>query len=284
MPRATRALDHALLLGALPDRCGSRGVSVVVPQSTFEEIVESERDLVLGAAERYGEYYTNARDCSVFISQCVTDIAHDRMMFGGFFALMKKHLLLAVLSTVRLHHIQAMLNLRYVLEAGAAAAFAIANPQLEHFAKTDTMGLLDASPALSKKRYKWLDENYTERSAVIRKLKEQINQMSAHANIVSSHKTYRVEEGSLTASTPFFDLEDDELVKVDLWRACSIGLPLVDLFYGVNQGRDVVSFIPNFALGVQQFARRTDALQAQLKETDRYKAALAKYGLPDQSA
>jgi hypothetical protein len=201
------------------------------------------------------------------------------MMFGGFFSLMKKHHMLALLSIVRLHKVQAMMNLRQVLEAGAAAAFAIANPDQEHFVKTDVQGLLDASPELSKKRYKWLDENYKERSASLKKIKEQINVSSSHANIISAHNTFRIEESGERAGAPFFDVEDDYFVKTDLWLSASIGLTLVDLFFGVNQGRDVITFIPNFTHYVQEAARRTDALLAELKETDRYKQAAAKYGL-----
>jgi hypothetical protein len=36
--------------------------------------------------------------------------------------------MLALLSTLRLHKVQSMMNLRQVLESGASAAFAIANP------------------------------------------------------------------------------------------------------------------------------------------------------------
>jgi hypothetical protein len=177
---------------------------MVFPQSNFNEIVESERLLVLTAAERYGEYYNNALNCSLFISQCVTDVAHDRMTFGGFFSLMKKQHILALLSIVRLHKVQAMMNLRQVLEAGAAAAFAIANPDKRHFVKTDKDGILDPSPELSKKRYRWLDDNYTERSKSLKRMKEQINVASSHANIISAHNTFRIDESG--ESPPHFSM------------------------------------------------------------------------------
>lgn len=74
--------------------------------------------------------------------------------------------MLALLSTVRLHKVQSMMNLRQVLEAGAAAAFAIANPEMQHFADTDANGFLDPSKALAKKRYAWLDKHFPGRFAV----------------------------------------------------------------------------------------------------------------------
>ncbi|MGO9047138.1 MAG: hypothetical protein ACLPXW_23580, partial [Xanthobacteraceae bacterium] len=157
---------------------------MVFPQSTLEEIIESERQMVLTASERYGEVYANARTCSVFLSRCITGIDHERMIFARLFSLMKKHHMLALLSLVRLHKVQAMMNIRQVLEAGAAAAFAIANPEQEHFVETDAQGLLDPAQDLTKKRYKWLHENYRQKSDWIKKTKDQINVSTAHANII----------------------------------------------------------------------------------------------------
>jgi hypothetical protein len=101
--------------------------------------------MLVAANERYGKYYAHARDCTVFLSLCITSVERDRMMFGRFFAQMKKHHTLALFSALRLHKVQAMMNLRQVLEAGAAAAFAIANPEKHHFAETDEHGILDPS-------------------------------------------------------------------------------------------------------------------------------------------
>jgi hypothetical protein len=254
---------------------------VEFPQSTLEEIIESERLMLLTAEERYGKYYQNARVCSIFLSRCIASVDHDRMMFARFFALMKKHHLLALLSLLRLHKVQAMMNLRQVLEAGAAAAFAIANPEQHHFAETDAQGLLDPSQELTKRRYKWLHENYRAKSDWIKSTKEQINMSAAHANIVSSGSIFRVADAGDTINAPFFDIEDEYVVKADLRQTASIALTLMDLFYGVNQGRNAISFYPDFAASVGRLARDTDALLAELKATDRFKRGLAKFGLVD---
>jgi hypothetical protein len=55
----------------------------------------------------------------------------------------------------------------------------------------------------------------------------------------------------------------------------------MDLFYGVNQGRDVIAFYPDFAASVGRLAQETDALLAEMKATDRFKRGLAKFELPD---
>jgi hypothetical protein len=182
------------------------------------------------------------------------------MMFARFFALMKKHHMLALLSILRLHKVQAMMNLRQVLEAGAAAAFAIANPEQHHFAETDEQGLLDPLQELTKKRYKCLHEHYRSKSDWIKSTKERINMSTAHANIVSSGSTFRVSDAGDLINAPFFDIEDDYFVKADLWQTASIALTLMDLFYGVNQGRNVIAFYPDFAASVGRLAQETDVL------------------------
>jgi hypothetical protein len=246
-------------------------------QSTLDEITESEGKMPLLARARYGEFYGHAVACSVFLSNCITEIDHSRMMFGRFLSLTKKHHMLAVLSTVRLHRVQAMMNLRQVLEAGAAAAFAIANPEVHHFAETDKHGILDASPVLAKKRYRWLNKRYHTKSEWIRITKDRINESAAHANVVSSESVFRVGEDEKVANAPFFDVEDEYFVKADLWQSAAVALELMDLFYGVNKGRGVITFHPNFAPYLGQLARTTDALLAEQKATERYKRAAAKF-------
>ena len=250
------------------------------PQSTIEEIIESERQMLLTAESRYGKYYTNARTISVFLSRCVTGVNHDRMMFGRFLTLIKKHHMLALFSTLRLHKVQGMMNLRQVLEAGAGAAFAIANPEQEHFVELDAQGLLDPTQELAKKRYKWLEQNYRAKSDWIKTTKERINSSAAHANIVSSDNTFRIAETGDSINAPFFDIEDEYFVKADLWLIASTALELMDLFYGVNKGVNVIEFHPDFVHGVTSLARETDVLLTEMKATGRFKNAVAKYGLP----
>ena len=71
-------------------------------QSTFEEVVDSERSLVQNAEARYGKHYLNARACSFFLSRSIVtiELSHHET-FARFFSLLKKHHMLALLSTVR---------------------------------------------------------------------------------------------------------------------------------------------------------------------------------------
>ena len=252
----------------------------MVQQSTLEEINESERQLVAEAGSRYGKYYRHALACSVFLSHCIVSVDHDHLMFARFFALMKKHHMLALLSTLRLHKIQSMMNLRQVLEAGAAAAFAIANPELEHFAEIDDGGILDPTQELAAKRYKWLATYYSAGSDAIKAKKNVINNIAAHANIVSAEQTFRISDRGDTIDAPFFDIEDEYHVKADLWLASSIAIEVMDLLYGVNRDRNVIEFMQDFTTHFAGALQSNVDLHSEMTSTDRYKRAMEKMQTP----
>ncbi len=250
------------------------------PQATIEEIVESERLMLLSAEERYGKYYAHTRGVSVFLSLCVDAIDPDRMMFGRFHAHMKKHHMLALFSTLRLHKVQAMMNLRQVLEAGASAAFAIANPEKDHFVDTDQQGILDPSQELTKKRYAWLHKNYEKSSRWIKETKERINSSAAHANAISADSVFRVAESGDQIRAPFFDIEDEYFVKSDLWLIANVAITLMDLFFGVNKTHKALEFRKGYPDTIGRLAGDSNALLEEIRATDRYKKAAKKYGLP----
>jgi hypothetical protein len=198
------------------------------------------------------------------------------MMFGFLFSQMKKHHTLALFSAMRLHRVQAMMDLRQVLEAGASAAFASGNPGQEHFVDVREDGILDPSLPLTKKRYAWLEANYREKSDWIKSTKEHINSWSAHANIITANSVFKVNETGDLGQAPFFDIEDEYHVKGDLWLISSVALTLMDLLYGVNQSYKAVRFVDNFARNMQDYAAANNSLLEDLKQSERYKAIEAR--------
>jgi hypothetical protein len=196
--------------------------------------------------------------------------------------LIKKHHVLSVFSALRLHKVQAMMNLRQVLEAGAAAAFAIANPEAHHFVDIDAFGIMDPSQKLTGKRYKWLSQNYPDKSAWIASAKDRINSSAAHANIISGNSTFRLADDHSVASTPFFDVEDEYFVKADLLVIGSVGITLMDFFFGVagdvaRAGRSVIDFRPDFQHTIQGLASENNGLLAEIQASDRFQKAMQKY-------
>ncbi len=243
-------------------------------QRTIGQIIDSEREMVLTAPQRYGKYYDTALECAVLLTQFLKSIDPDRWVFGSFLSLAKKHHTLALFSAVRLHEVQAMANLRQTLEAGACAAFAIANPDHAHFVVADEYDILDPVPAGS--RYAWLDQNYPAGSTHIKEIKQQINAATAHANLISTHKTFRTDYKEGWFSAPFFDIEDEHHVKTHLWRIGDVALTLMHYFYEINEGRNVIKFVDNFWPLIQTLGQKNEALRAEMMATDRFKRAMAK--------
>jgi hypothetical protein len=244
------------------------------PQQTIQQIVDSEREMVLTASQRFGKYYDTTLVCVVFATQFLRSIDPDRWVFAGFQALAKRHLTLALFSTVRLHKEQAMMDLRQALEAGACAAFAIANPDHAHFVDTDKFGVLDPSQKLVSKRYKWLDANYPNASKAIRERKDQINSSNSHANLIGAYGRSRADEQGGWFSEPFFDVKDEYHIKTDLWRIADSALTLLHVFHEVNEERDVIKFVDNFWPIIQQLGQRNEALRQEMRASDRFLKAM----------
>jgi hypothetical protein len=247
-----------------------------IKQRTIAEIIETERLLVANAHERYPVYYPHALEASLFLSNFVKSVDADRSVFAMFLSQVKKHHTLALFSTVRLHQIQAKMNLRQVLEAGASAAFAIANPGPENFVDTDDQGILDQSKKLATKRYDWLDKHYPAGSDAIKKAKTTINESTAHANLVFTYNNFRLNEVDGSFDSPFFDVKDEHFVKIDLWMIGNIAVSLLDLFYGVNQSRNVIKLVDDFLPQFDKIARDNKALHIEMTGTERYKRAQQK--------
>jgi len=241
-------------------------------QTTIDQILDGEKDLVLKGAERYGEYFVNAVDFNCLLNEFLKSVDPERFIFAAFLSQVRKHYLLALFSVVRLHHTQAMMNMRQVLEAGACAAYAIANIDVSGFADVDDRGIINPSDVLIKKRYKWLEKNYKIGSDAIKNMKDSINNSVAHSNIIYTQKNFKFNATSKNFETPFFDIEDDYHVKTDLWMIGNVIMGLMDLFYGVNNGLNVIKFDDNFISRLKALEIQNEKLKNEIMKSDRYKA------------
>jgi hypothetical protein len=237
--------------------------AVDIQQSTLPDIIETEHRLAMTAAERYGEYYKHAEAATSFISLFPKSVPPTLPIFARFWSLTKKHHLLALLSTVRLHGTQAMMDLRQTLEAAVCAAFAIVHTDPALFADTTAVGTLDSSQALSRRRYRWLDDNFPDASRYIKDHKDRINNSTAHANIVYTHRIFELR--ATEYNLPFFDIEDEYHTCTDLYTIGAIGISLMDLFYGVNDrhGRPV-EFVEGFEQRLLSLNAQSAALQKEM--------------------
>lgn len=246
---------------------------------TLADIIESERAMALDAENRYGEFFGNATAFIGLFSSFLKSINRNRYIFAMFLAQVQKHYTLAILSAVRLHHTQALMDLRQVLEAGACAAYAIANIDPADFADVDNQGFLNPSQDLTRKRYKWLDDKFPTGSQGIKDMKDAINASASHANIVSAHYNFKIAENWERFDTSFFDVEDDYFVKTDLWQSANIALGLIDLFYGVASEYEGIVFADDFHARFEELVAINMKLKEEMMETERYKKAAEKAGL-----
>jgi hypothetical protein len=240
-------------------------------QETIGDIINSESQMILKGQERYGNYFVNAVEFNDLLQGFIKSIAPTHFIFAMFMAQIRKHLTLALFSAVRLHHIQAMMDLRQVLEAGACAAYAIANPDQDGFTDIDENGVASVSQNLAVMRYKWLAENFQKGSDAIKNMKNEINNSTAHSNIVYAHNNFRPDDSKKKYITPFFDIEDDYLVKVDLWQIGNIAMGLMDLFYGVNQNTKDIKFIDDFVVRLKSLEVQNHKLKEEMMSSDRFK-------------
>ncbi len=239
-------------------------------QSNFGEILDSEREMVLRAEGRFGAYYVNAFRFCELLCRFVETAHPDRMIFVMFLSQVRKHHTLALFSAVRLHRIQAMMDLRQTLEAGACAAYAIANTDPADFADKDEDGILNPSQELAKKRYKWLDQNFTVESNAIKKIKEIINKSTAHSNIADAHMNFNFDGVNGHFDTPFFDFEDDHFIKTDLWLIANVAMGLMRLFFQVNGTFNVIVFADEFETRMKELSTENGRLRTEMMQTDRY--------------
>ena len=131
------------------------------PQSSIEEIVDIERAMLGDGEARYGRVFRHALRSTVCLALCVETIDADPSdIFGRLFSLLKIHELLALLSSLRLHHVQAMMNLRHVFEVGAASAYCVAIPEVADFVDIDEFVIMEAAKGLTVIRYKPVADLY----------------------------------------------------------------------------------------------------------------------------
>jgi hypothetical protein len=242
-------------------------------QSTINEILASEQEMVARGVERYGAYYLNARAINDLLATgMVKSVDHEHYyLFVMLFAHVRKHLVLAEFSALRLHQVQAIMNMRQALEAGAGAAFALAHSDPEEFFDTDADGKLDFFRTPATKQYNWLNEHYGDDSAAIKRAKDLINWVGAHANIVMASLTSKMFPGVGGFSTPFFDIENEVWVKTDLWHVGNIALTLMHLFYGVNENLKVFVLHTTWLHKVRALADESERLKAEMLGHKRFR-------------
>lgn len=242
-------------------------------QKTMGDIIDSERQMFLTAGDRYGEYFAHASAFNTLLNNFVKSVDDpEKFMFMAYLSSVKKHHTLALLSTVRLHSVQAGMDLRQVVEAGAWAAYALAFKEKARFCE-DKDGVIEIPDRLQKARDAWLDQEFKAGSDALKTTKKLINKSFAHANLAYAfqHFKFLLREGKF--HTPFFDFEDDHHVKGHLWYGANIAMGLLDLFYGVNKKYHAIQFVDDFLPRFKDLEAQNKKLKAEMMGSERFKRA-----------
>lgn len=199
------------------------------------DFADEEHRLIHEAEETHGDYFVNAAGATLAFSNLVGIPLTDCEAFYRFYAQAKKHHTLSVLSTVRRHHTQAKLNLRYFLESTVQAAYALAHPDIKEYYEIDQLTFVKHD-TVTKRANNWLSEKYPSSSAEILRMKKDINSQDAHTNIAASGNTFGYDPNEKAIITSFFDFEDNEIIQADLLVCAQAGLVGFDLLLAVRDG------------------------------------------------
>ncbi len=242
-------------------------------QDTVGDIIESESQMILHGSECYGEYFINASEFNGLFNDFIKSMDDPAKFISmAFIFQIEKYLTLALFSAIRRHHIQANMNLRYVIEAAQWAAYAMGNEEEGKFYDKDKNGFISVEDKHEKAMYKWLDENFKVKADETKRLKKMISGAGAHSNITYAFQNFEmkpIEDPGFR--TTFFDPENDYWIKTDLWFVANTAMGLLDLFYGVNQKYKVFKFIDDFGPRFKTLVDQNNRLKAEMMETENYK-------------
>lgn len=244
-------------------------------QDTIGDILTSEHEMVLHGAECYGDYFINASEFNHLLNDFIKSVDEpDKFIAMAFIFQIRKYHTLAFFSAIRRHHIQTSTNLRYVIEAGQWAAYAMGNAEREKFCSVDQNGIINVEDKHEKAMYKWLDDNFKVKADETRRLKKMISGAGAHSSITYAFQNFEMKPFEDAGfKTTFFDPKNDYWVKTDLWFVANTVLGLLDLFYGVNQQYKVFKLIDDFGPRFKKLVDENNRLKAEMMNTENYKRA-----------
>jgi len=231
---------------------------------SLENFSAEEHQKLVDAEQKYGNAFINAYNTTILVSNLMMWPVIDCDLFIRFYSQMKKYHSLSVISTVRLHRVQAKMDLRYFLESTANAAFSLAHTDTENYFDFQNRRIRDAQKA-SLTAYRWLESTYRAHSDFIKDLKATINEQTAHAHVVNSQHNFDFVPGQRAEIiTSYFDFDDDEVVMLDLWLAAKAGLHAAHLILQVQ--RDFGGFLPSVdAADLSQLMADNDAVLVELR-------------------
>lgn len=228
----------------------------------LQKISDEENDLIKRAHSDYGEPYKNALQ-SVTLFYNFGEPTEINDAYNAFLPLARKSILLALLSILRKHDIQCQLMMRQFLEASVLAAYALNNKRLQSFGHITEEGLLEINETAKDNAYKWLNEDYGEISKKIKHMKDAINSLASHANLVSATH-------SASDLYSIYDIEAVHVIKQRLWWIGNVIIGVLDLLKKVNMKNGGVEIVQGFEDQYRNLSAQNENIKQQLIQHPRF--------------
>lgn len=188
--------------------------------TTLQALINEEQERTADASDRLGTFVPLVQRGIALLNTCVSTIDRDQFMSAALMLAVQKSATLSFLSYVRGHIAQAEFNMRQTIEFTALTAYMLAHPE-EDITKGPEESAAGFKPpkVVSAKAYKWLNKEHGHVSALLKEMKDQINDTTAHASVYLTHFTFDWESGSHDKDVfrgSFFDSAEDDVFRLYL--------------------------------------------------------------------
>ncbi len=235
---------------------------------TLISLANEEQQRLNSALQTYGNFSAITDATVELFGGMVSSVTTQAPPFVAFYAQAKKHATLAFFSILRGHRTQYKLTLRYFLESLVQAAYSASHRDPREYwdleAKAPTK-----QDTVVKRANQWLKETYPISSANIKEMKERINSQSSHANFVTSLTNFTLSENG-NHDSPFFDYENDLIVKSDLLECTRAASIAIDLLLACSKDTGIMILWPDTQATWSQFSHLTDDLFEEVKNDPRW--------------
>ena len=232
------------------------------------QLSEQENALINNAPAAYGHIFQNAHDLVFLTGHFISNIKPDGHVFSLFIPQVQKALTLSLLSCLRNHEVQLNMMLRYALESAVLAGYALNNPNLDDFCYTDSRNCLCPKEKAKDAAYKWINNNSPSFSEKIKYMKDSINELFAHANILSTPQNYALSKTEIKSL--FFDIQDTLITKKNLWWIANISYGLLDFLSRVIEKYPHVSLANDFPGKMKRYYGENEKIKEQLTSNPRF--------------
>ncbi|TAK95079.1 hypothetical protein EPO05_05210 [Patescibacteria group bacterium] len=237
---------------------------------TPENVSGAENQMVMQAAQDYGDYYRHARAMQLLLWGFIKEATPRTVSYNLFLGEVRKVSVLTLLAIVRLHASQSQVNLRMLLESMVLSAYALEHDDITEYYEVGSDGAALVKEQASDKAYKWLEKNYQEESKFIKMMKNNINSLWSHSNVLhGSLNTKVVKPGSFVQT--FFDNKDIYHINGFLWNYGNIHWMYLRLVEKINESKKELILIEDFRKRMITLGQENENQKRQLMSSERYK-------------